>query len=50
MTFRTCGSVTHRPIASYQEIFWSTPVEDKLATPGIYEPDMFHRIFVPVDF
>ena len=33
--FRTCAFVTDWSIASYQEIFYSIPVEDKLATPAI---------------
>jgi len=36
MTFRTCGFVADGSIVSYQEIFWSILVEDKLATPDIY--------------
>jgi len=35
MTFSTCDFITYRLIASYQEIFQSIPVEDKLATPDI---------------
>jgi len=35
MAFCTCDFVTDRSIASYQEIFWSIPVEDKLATPAV---------------
>jgi len=37
MTFPTCDFINDRSIASYQEIFWSIPVEDKLATPAIVD-------------
>jgi len=35
MTFSTCVFITDQSIASYQEIFLSIPVEDKLATPAL---------------
>jgi len=35
MTFHTRGFVTDRSIVSYQEIFWSSLFENKLATPEI---------------
>jgi len=35
MTFCTCDFITDRSIASYQDIFWSSPVEEKLATTSL---------------
>jgi len=35
MIFCTCDFITHRSIGSYQAIFKSIPVEDKLATPAV---------------
>jgi len=37
MTFCTCDFIIDRSIASYQEIFLSIPVEDKLATPDVQQ-------------
>jgi len=48
MTFRTCGFVADQSIASYQQIFWSIVVEDKLATPVVNDNNelSFANLFV----
>jgi len=37
MTFCICDFITDQLIVSYQEIFLSIPVEDKLATPAVWQ-------------
>jgi len=45
MTFCTCDFITDRSIASYQEIVQSIPVEDKLATTGIFYTCILQVLF-----
>jgi len=35
LAFYTCGFITDQSIASLQQIFYSIPVKDKVATPGV---------------
>ena len=50
MTFFTWEFITDRSIVSYQEIFESIPVEDKLATPAIRDEALLQALILSAIF
>jgi len=45
MRFSTCDFISDRSIASYQEIFMSIPVEDKLAISAV---EYYYSLVLPL--